>query len=414
MPPRTRGRTATYTGQYKSSNSSSLNTLVKEHLNDYVQDVTGTPFQDHPFTLIKRRTSQPSLDGVRNPLEPTHPSYWKCPLSGWNTIPPPLVYPVSDPESDVARAIATTNPSRPDVLLPAFIAELKDLPDMIKYGAEVGKFLIDAAYRRRRGGPTRVPRQIEPKTLSDMVRPSIGHGFSAAKEVAIANLAIQFGVLPFIGDLQKMFNFTENVEKRRGEMDRLYGGSGLKRRVTLSEASDRQGPTVRAVMTLGRTFNRPVTSLRTMHRWAVVRYKPTNTSPLPPSDAELRRMLLGLNLDSIGSVAWELLPWSWLADYFGNVGHTVKAANNHLNTSYTGTIMTERTTTDSFPGTTFILNGQAGRTSKYTMTSGSRKISMKERYVIGRSLPLPSFGLPILGGRQLSILNSIFATRVLR
>lgn len=166
-------------------------------------------------------------------------------------------------------------------------------------------------------------------------------------------------------------------------------------------------------MTLGRNFTRPTTMLRIASRWAVVRYKPSNPQALPPGDAELRRMLLGVTFNSIGSVAWELLPWSWLSDYFGNVGSYLQASNNYLQTHYNGCVMTERSATETFSGGIFTINGSNNRQSKYTMSSGSRKVSQKERHVIGR-LPLPSFGLPILGGRQLSILSSIYATRAIR
>jgi hypothetical protein len=120
-------------------------------------------------------------------------------------------------------------------------------------------------------------------------------------------------------------------------------------------------------------------------------------------------MMLGLTLESVPSAAWELLPWSWFADYFGNVGQTLTASSNHVGTQPPkGCIMSYYNVTHTFPS-------KAGGTGNYRWSiSSGRKVDEIKRRTVFSGVELPHFRLPILGGRQLSILGSIFATRAIR
>lgn len=341
------------------------------------------------------------------PATLTQPSQSNVQCNNFNATSPSAKY--LDPTTSDAeawnRALASTNPSRPDVLLPAFIAELRDLPRMVKYGLEVGKFLNSPEFRREVLGHHRFSDwDKDPAALINVLKPTPGNLISGSKQLAIANLSIQFGMIPFLGDLAKLASFQSAVNSRRKEIDRLHSGNGLRRTVRLDERQEQiTGPVI--ITTTGTSASANVRQSRQMRRWATVRWKPSGLNPLPPSDNEIRQMLAGVTLQSVASIAWELLPWSWLSDYFGNIGHTLSATNNFLGATARGTVMTHRQEQLQFAGGTY--------SSRLHISSGRRKIDWKYR-TVHSGVHLPEFGIPLLGNRQLSILGSIYATRAFR
>jgi hypothetical protein len=288
---------------------------------------------------------------------------------------------------------------------------------MVKHGMEVCDYITRIAKGNLRTTPEKlndlVNRRKNTPHRNWSGRPN--YVLERTKQVAIANLAMQFGWLPFLGDIGKMVSLMDAIERRRKELDRLYSGSGLKRRVSLGEVADQPADLSRVVSTTngsgsGIGVKRADISIRRKTtRWAVVRWKPIDRSTLPPVDDDIRLMLLGVTLGSVASVAWELLPWSWLADYFGNVGQTLTALNNHVGTlPPKGCIMTHSVVTHTFPK---IVGGTGNY--RWSVSSG-RKITETKRRDTFSGANLPYARIPILGVRQLSILGSIFATRAIK
>lgn len=207
-----------------------------------------------------------------------------------------------------SELLARTNPSRADVDVPIFIAELRDLPLLLKK-----------------------------------------HGDNLIVEMARKNIEWQFAIRPLISDVKKLLNFKEHADRRYNELKKLYNG-GLRRTVQLFDNSA--------------TFNRPTelvvssenllvisarqTSFSSLRAWGHVKWKPTT---LPPkSDAELyalaRRAALGLSLNF--AQAWELMPWSWLVDWFSSVGSFLNAHRNTVPAQPTSiSIMRNQKTTHS-------------------------------------------------------------------
>jgi hypothetical protein len=410
MTPRSRSRSVTSTGYFRSRSNSSLTTVVSPIVTEGCADVVGNRDGNNTFLLDSVRVEGGRLNGI--PASLVNSSYENVQANGFTSNTPIPVFPtIGDASVDINRLLAGTNPSRYDVLLPAFIGELRDLPGMVKYGAELGKILTDTAFRRDRLGTSWKIKGISPEDLVNRFPPRGTRKRDVAREVATAHLAMQFGYVPFLGDLIKMAQIMTSVESRRREMDRLYSGQGMKRRFTLHSESS-TSTSLDWVETRGTPAARSnVTTVRTVERWGMVRWKPRSRSDLPPSDDEIRRMMLGLNASSIGSTIWELLPWSWLADYFGNVGETLKARSNHMGLGPPrGAIMTTLTEHKSFPGFQY---GPPADPIRITLTSGKRVARRLNRFPFVGAAPL-SFGIPILGTRQLSILGSIFATRAFR
>lgn len=408
MPTRVRTRVLNQIGTFvlRAGQPQTISTLPI--IQDRCEDWTGNPGGDNPFHS-ERRFCSGSVINTSVPATSTTPFFDSCQSNAFHAnTPTPVMLTVPAASTEVNRALAVTNPNRPDILLPAFIAELRDLPKVLKYSVELGKFLTDPSFRRDIVGSHRFKSDyLDAGRLVTYLKPTPGNALSAAKQLGSANLAMQFGILPLFQDIAKMAMLMESVEGRRKEFNRMFSGNGLRREVQLF-SNEYQASSPNSLVETRYTMGSAMTARRTVRRWASVRWKPAAPSTLPPSDATIRQSLLGMNIHSVASVAWELLPWSWLADYFGNVGHTLSALNNAVGTAPPrGCVMTLFTENMTHAG------GYYGPGQKYHLSSGNRKVTVKTRYPFtGQNLP--SFGLPILGGRQLSILGSIYATRALR
>lgn len=261
-------------------------------------------------------------------------------------------------------AAARTNPSRPHVQLPVAIAELRDVPQLIRIA-----------------------------------------GRNLLQKVGGANLLYNFGWKPLIQDLIKLCMFNDVYEKRKLELQRLMSSKGLRRRVAItsqdwesvgSEMYLMSSPTIKAIPTT-RT-NRSVT--------AVINWKPS-VNLFTKNDVDfsrrLRYTLLGLHPSQILSNVWEGLPWSWLTDWCLNIGDFLQASNNsiaHLSgpVNLIYSVKTERT----FEFTV--------KPSYMTPNPGP---PVQKREFKGRYLGHPSVTatIPFLSGKQLSILGSLAILR---
>lgn len=191
-----------------------------------------------------------------------------------------------------AQVLAKTNPSRPEVDLPIFFVELKDIPQMIKLA-----------------------------------------GKSIPEKGASANLSWQFGWKPLINDLKSILTFQDAVEKRFKELKAMVSKGSLTRTADLGDYSGTGSSTSTSRVTLATSaiVNQVLDWDAFTHEvvWGSVRWKP-DLANYPYTDAELhslaKKAVLGLTIDP--STVWELLPWSWLTDWFSNVGAYLSANRN--------------------------------------------------------------------------------------
>ncbi len=290
-------------------------------------------------------------------LEPFGPSsFGSAPLGKCSTNIP-----------SAADIYARTNPSRASVLLPVFFLELREIPDMIRF---VGRVLLNP----KKWGPS-APGRV--------------------------HLAVQFGWLPLIRDLITISGLQKSVDRRRKEFDRLYSGNGLKRRIGLGAGAE--------VVSYGkflnfgtyRNFNALLTENRSYRAWAVVNWRPTNPSSLPPSDAALMRRMTGLTASHITEAVWEALPWSWLIDWFTNVGSVIKAGNRADARPNGGCVMVQYTSTATHPSYTQFND---------LLTAGKLTTRWNTRAPLGASVLTAK--LPILTASQVSILGALASARI--
>lgn len=345
-------------------------------------DVNDSKGLDHPLDITFRDNRGLSLLNGRRTVGTAAQEYTNYVPSGQKTL---LAHPSSSIPSIGASALtlrARTNPSREEVSLPVFIAELKDLPGMLKDTWRL-KVVLRNAFRK---------------------------GFVSKSRIASGHyLAYQFGWKPMISDIQKMFQFQAEVDRRNDELNRLYSSSGLKRRLKLySEILTDEDSDVTIDSSLGILIRVRKIRVTKIERWGTIRWRPTAVPPVS-SRQDLgrlaRKLVFGLNHRGLDAAqAWELIPWSWLIDWFGNFDEWLQAHRNDIPAEPTGpcNIMTRTTTYETWQRID-------GFQTSITGASGVRSLETKQRSQSSGSL---SVTLPYLSGRQWSILGALNLQRL--
>lgn len=300
----------------------------------------------------------------------------------------PVVSSLGNPRATATTLIAATNPSRPSMLLPVFWIELKDLPDMLRQVGRIAKRIY-----------------FERGTWSNLIRPQ-----HFDRDVAAANLAIQFGWQPFVSDIWKIATMQDQVDRRRKELQKLYSGKGLSRRINFGTVSTTTMGTSTASSDLSANISRPYMRSEKVTSWGTIRWKPSAMPPWRPTDGELRRQLTGVSADAILLNLWEGLPWSWLVDWFIPIGQTIQGGNRTLAIPSSVCLMHTRETTINYMSRTYY-NYPA---DPCTISAGRSHSVVKQRTVNGVIPPGTSASIPLLGSNQLSILASLAVLRVRR
>lgn len=319
------------------------------------------------------------------------PEYYR----GVSSAPTHLAISLPSTSQATTSLLARSNPSRPSVSLPVFIGEMKDLPGMAK---------------------------------------DIWRDFARSKQV-VKNFHQQvgshylmgvYGFAPLISDLIKLGQFQKTASRRANEFQRLYSNSGLKRRLLLSEATMKGAKTNITVESTHSTIVCRHQIVTTGKQWGTVRWLPTSLPPTSRDDPKYMRMaqnvILGLGPRfnatdwkssrarndwwSDASDAWNLMPWSWMADWFGNMGEYLAAQRNSVPAVPTRiNIMVETRSISTFtplPSNPSWAKGGGASLSRVTKARAQ-----------GAGPDLTA-GIPFLSGSQLSILGALGLQRLKR
>jgi hypothetical protein len=230
------------------------------------------------------------------------------------------------------------------------------------------------------------------------------------KEQANQFLGAKFGWLPLIDDANKLLHLGEYIHKRKGELDRLYSERGLKRRVKLGGGHGRSERAQAILSDLGGAFiTARVSSDTEENVYGTARWKPTGVPPgYNPSDAEkfqmAKQVCSGLTTEGVIKGSWDLLPWSWMVDWFSNVGDwltqsssTIPAAPVSCCIMRSKTTVIQHTIIDK--PIWAIDNGGVGIHTSKTRTVASGTLAAS---------------LPTLDANRLSILSALFVQRFKR
>ena len=342
-------------------------------------DVSGLPLQDHPLTITERDDRGfPQLTGRLEQGGGSYIEYKNYAPSVHNvnvthiTASPAL--PAIGTSATTLRA--RTNPSREYVSIPNFAAEIKDFPQMFKQMKSLGPILRNLRHRNH----------------------------AALGAVASQYLGYEFGWKPLISDLSQMLQFQAQVDKRIVELNRLYSNTGLKRRLKLlDQTQTREASGIFVDTSLGASITAKAYVVTRYRRWGTIRWRPTAV-PADIGNQALgqtaRRLVYGMgHLGLDATQAWNVLPFSWLADWFTNFGQWLAAHRNDVPAAPTGpcNIMTLTETYETW-----------WRTDPYKEiikgAEGQRILRTKER---AQSAGTLSVTLPLATQRQLSILAAL-------
>lgn len=281
----------------------------------------GPPWRDGgPFDSIKIQDYGLSLTGASPTMvypSPTIRYYyiggfmptWAAP-SGSRCIDGVNLTSIGETLGDVSsygpEAYAKFMPLKPKVDLGQFLAEFREIPRMIKQSAEFylkgWKFRGGGTYRKR------------------------------SKRLANEWLNSQFGWVPFLSTIVDTYKATKTLSNTLARL-RKYNGQWEKRGGSVKEIKNRRlfyesGAYI--APTLSSAFGQPrlrVYEVTEQDVWFTAKYKyylpQLEEMKYPPG---VIAQIYGLRITP--SLLWELTPWSWLADWFTNVGDLLEASDN--------------------------------------------------------------------------------------
>jgi hypothetical protein len=337
-------------------------------------DFIGNRLHANDFSLMEEFTYYPTLTCT----SPTGHVWLEQPV-GFRpgTWDPRNWYPVLtalDRSNKAWEILSKTNPSQAHISVPTFIGELKDLPGLVK-----------------------------------------GYGQGLLKAVSNGYLSWRWAIRPMIGDLKKLFSFVKAVDNRTTMLMKLRNGETLRKRVKLGTVRGSLATSNLVVESKsGGGCNGLFKAYHTSTAWGTVQWKLLPDSKLPtlgygPLREMARNLTFGFTSHELLATAWELTPWSWLADWFGNTGDIIAATNNTVGCTWSDIcyMRTSESNTEvlSFTGDPWVIAGLRNR--NYVLTQ-----KRKERYVCSPSVPFPFPQLPILTNGQWSILAALAAQRL--
>jgi hypothetical protein len=342
-------------------------------------DVVGNPEGVNALSLHRLYMQTPVLNAVwRNSSGVVTQEMRDYPM-GYKAIGPPLPSVVwADPDSGELQDIGWTvlakcNPGRSHVNVPQQLGELKDLPDLIR-----------------------------------------GWGQSALHSIAKGYLSWRWGVKPMISDVSKMLKFVESANKRFKELRRLRDVGYIKKRCNLGTDVHSNAPYDVLLHSNGFLCDGVRQDHFTRKRWGSVNWKVQSDSQLlDMEDRELmkftRSTMLGLNSAGALEAAWELVPWSWFADWFSNFGEIITASNNAVGCTWSRPCCMQTSTS-----TSDIQVAGDEPSWKSSIMSGPydyRRVH-KARFPAVPIIPFPTPYLPVISHRHWSILASLAALRL--
>lgn len=292
--------------------------------------------------------------------------------------------------------LAKTNPNIATMSIPNSLYELRELPGLVKQYAQ---------------------------EAFDIVCKNI-----SLKNLAHLNLMASFGVAPMLSDYDTLMDFQKNVEKRLHNMQsiRRYGGVTKTKRLGqytdafIDPAFFNDGPVFIPYSITQKTQ----VSCKGSTRW-VLREDAINSDlysdhsgerdslsehlsnmigltgqQVTPDQLNAFRSAYGLYSYGINDL-WNILPFSWLTDYFSNVGDVVDANANQLGLDpYKACLIKESTVLRQHPE----VSGGGISISEGTLMA---TLKTREPIDIPSARSNITYKVPAIDGKQWGILGSL-------
>lgn len=423
-------------------------------------DVVGNWHGANPFDVTHTTTYSPLVNGLLYVGTTKAREFRDFPID-YNVIAKSsrAAFPAPDLIQIGQEAAARTNPSTAHISVPTALAEMKDFPDLVQ---ALGLSIFNGALQNRRLRKLLFPRR--PKESSNMRRfldfdiyyerpkgeiwsatsgnrparpvvrfPSEGTWKDPEKRVKWANIVRnpfripqiaeilrglaaghitnRFAIAPVISDIRALLSFQKAADKRFEYLERLRKKKVARRRVGMGSDSYAVDNGTKTIQSRGAVITAKERVEYTLDSWATVTWR-AQWDGLKPEIFQNNRILAEKLVYGISDfesfvTAWELIPWSWLTDWFTGMQDLILAHNNTVGATaievcYMATTSSRTTWSNiSHPGWVSL--------SGPFYAGEVRKV----RIVVPTSLLyMPTVSLPMLTHKQWSILGSLLVLAI--
>jgi hypothetical protein len=275
----------------------------------------------------------------------------------------PLILDYPGEQSSAAYAAATlarTNPSRPGVDVIQNVLEIGDLPRSLEV---YGETLIE-------------------KLAENFIR-------------------YKFGIQPLVRDIIRVGEWADRVNEKLNVIAQLQKSGGYRKTVSLDTLSNSQYTASTAMQSNGCFFTSPVQSVGQRIIRGHARWLPQGDYSKYSSAEKLalaKRAYLGFEWNLSGF--WEGIPWSWLIDWYTNIGDLLSQTRNVIPATCESLTLMRHTKTESYTvgADDGIRNITAAHVTK----------ERKERYPASATFDAH---LPLLDAGQMGILASLMVMK---
>jgi hypothetical protein len=280
------------------------------------------------------------------------------------------------------QAIAGMNPDVPVVDLPLFLFEFKDFPAMLK---NMGDVLL-------------LEKTIGKKTHK------LGQIVDGVKLGAESFLAYKFGWAPLMSDLVNLGHLALGIDQRIRQLRNMQKRKKVRRHLT-STSNSYDGGGVFAASPWYGVLQTDIEESTTA--WFTARpYLLDDMPPLIPDDKTALLQAMGLTQGLSYSTVWNAVPWSWLVDYFINVGSFLEAHRG-----YTRWAMGDVCVMETF---TRVRSRRDHTSVKDSLTFSGGRISFTTKRRQFRHNPSPRLAYdPFLSGGQYANLGALITAQAL-
>lgn len=365
-------------GQYTNQTTGIIRTKsAPSGMVKYCDDWVGNRDGDNPLLIVTETYDPVFADGVVNGKVLVN---W--PLNWWvnkTSLSATAFWPTPDWATMASQACAAMNPNRPAFNMLSFGGESRDLPSLIA---------------------------TVPSSLMKRAR--------ILRHYANFHLSWEFGWKPLVSDTQKALAAADAVSQRLKWLNDLAAGKSVYRRYQLPPQDDvRNANTLVSTETETYTQKHRYTDRRHADSWVTSRWKavfPRLTIPSDPARRlkQARDLTYGLTSMSAVEAWWQLLPWSWLTDWFTDVGQFLAVVNNSLLLQLESLCWCRRSTASRW----FAIASSTPGDITLRGSGTYRKIVLERKDIRSYVLGQPTLSLPALTSRQLAILASVALQRV--
>lgn len=384
MPVRTRTRSfGNYVGSRTAVSGGAVTTKGVALGSQRTDDVTGNfpnvnAFFSETITAVPgvvsgKTNSFPTYVWNAYPLDSQGPSDAHLTISGI----------ISDAAA-ITKIAADTNPSRVVVDTPVMLFELGNLPKLLwENGLKTAR---RAELDRKFGG------RVDYRK------------YDAGKDKPSNSVvASTFGWEQLFRDLFNLLRFSDIVEERIVELENIAKKGGMTRTRRMGTATNSEVNANSLIHQTEWTVTCRTTKTTVSEKWASIRWVPdfgfeNRKIRTNGMTQKIRVAVSGWNISP--ATVWEMLPWSWMVDYFTNIGDLLKASNNSLGYHIENACVMNKITTRVKVGPTVLVTPSGGT---FTLPSKSRVTKIR---AVG-SILTPEVHSPFLSAKQVNNLASI-------